>query len=61
MRFSPHARVGSLTPHMTLMYPAQFVEKQPVDPIRWRAGEFVLIDSLQGHGRHEIVGRWPLR
>jgi 2'-5' RNA ligase len=43
------------------MYPAQFVEKQPVDPIRWRAGEFVLIDSLQGHGRHEIVGRWPLR
>jgi 2'-5' RNA ligase len=61
MRFSPHARAGSLTPHMTLMYPAQPVEKQPVDPVRWRAGEFVLVDSLQGQGWHEIVGRWPLR
>jgi 2'-5' RNA ligase len=61
MRFSPQARAGSLTPHMTLMYPAQFVEKQPIDTIRWRADEFVLIDSLQGQGRHEIVGRWPLR
>lgn len=61
MRFSPHIGVGSLTPHMTLMYPAQFVEKQPIDPIRWRAEEFVLIDSLQGRGHHKIVGRWPLR
>jgi RNA 2',3'-cyclic 3'-phosphodiesterase len=61
MRLSPRARVGSLTPHMTLMYPAQFVEKQPIDPIRWRADEFVLIDSWHGLGRHDIVGRWPLR
>ena len=61
MRLSPRATVGSLTPHMTLMYPAQFVEKQPVGPVRWRANEFVLIDSWQGLGRHDIVGRWPLR
>jgi 2'-5' RNA ligase len=61
MRFSPHARVGSMTPHMTVMYTKQFVEKQPIDLIWWKATEFVLIDSLQGQGRHEIVGRWPLR
>jgi 2'-5' RNA ligase len=61
MRFSPRNRVGSMTPHMTLMYPSQFVEKQPIDPVRWRANEFVLIDSWQGLGRHDIVGRWPLR
>jgi len=55
------ARGSSFNPHMTLLYADRPVEKQPVEPVRWMAGEFVLIHSYVGLGRHETVGRWPLR
>jgi 2'-5' RNA ligase len=60
-RFQSVIRAGSLTPHMTLLYTDKFVEKQPIEPIRWMAREFVLIHSYVGLGRHEIAARWPLR
>jgi len=54
-------RGNAFNPHMTLSYTDRPVEKQPVEPIRWTAREFVLIHSFIGQGRHEIVARWPLR
>jgi len=51
----------SFTPHMTVFYADRPIEKQPVKPIGWTVREFVLIHSFVGLGRHEIVGRWPLR
>jgi len=61
MAIGSKARNGSFNPHMTLLYADRPLEKQPVEPLRWTAREFVLIHSFIGQGRHEIVGRWPLR
>lgn len=52
---------ASFMPHMSLLYTDKPVEKQPVEPIRWTAREFVLVHSFVGLGRHETVARWPLR
>lgn len=60
-RFEGMVRAGSLTPHMALLYADSFVERQRVEPVRWRAREFLLIHSLVDQGRQEILGRWPLR
>ena len=48
-------------PHVTIGYGDQALA-QPIaiEPIVWRAEEFVLIDSPVGHARHEVIGRWPL-
>ena len=52
---------SSFTPHMTLSYKGRAVAEHPIEPIRWIASEFVLIDSHVGETHHEVVGRWPLR
>ena len=31
-----------------------------VEPVRWTAVEFVLIDSVFGAARHDVLERWPL-
>jgi 2'-5' RNA ligase len=54
-------RRSSFNPHMTLLYTDKFVEKQPIEPIRWMAHEFVLVHSFVGLGRQEIAARWPLQ
>ena len=51
----------SFTPHMTLSYKGRPVVEHPIEPIRWTAREFVLINSHVGDTYHEVVGRWPLR
>jgi 2'-5' RNA ligase len=48
------------TPHVTLLYDDQLVPAQPVEPIRWQAQDFVLMHSLLGQHRHEVLGRWRL-
>jgi len=48
-------------PHVTLLYSAQQLPVQPVEPIGWTAGEFVLVHSLIGKTQHTVLGRWPLR
>lgn len=48
------------TPHMTLLYDRIPVPEQPVEPIRWRVRELVLVRSLVGQSRHVILGRWPI-
>jgi 2'-5' RNA ligase len=52
---------GVFTPHVTLLYDGMSVAEQPVDPISWTVGEFVLVHSLLGQTRHIILDRWPLR
>lgn len=52
---------SSFTPHMTLSYQGRTVGEHPIEPIRWTAREFVLINSHVGETYHELVGRWPLR
>jgi 2'-5' RNA ligase len=52
---------SSYTPHLTLLYDDRLVPKQPIEPLGWTAGEFVLVDSLLGQGRHVPLARWPLR
>jgi 2'-5' RNA ligase len=47
-------------PHMTLLWDRREVPEQLVEPIVWRVREFVLLRSLYGEGRHEVLARWPL-
>lgn len=49
------------TAHMTLMYDDGPIVEEQVAPISWTAKEFVLVRSLIGKSRHEILGRWPLQ
>jgi 2'-5' RNA ligase len=48
------------TPHLTLLYDNQTVAMQAVEPVRWKAREFVLIHSRLGKGEHIPLARWPL-
>ena len=48
------------TPHMTLLYDPRYVEVRAVTPLEWTAREFVLIRSLIGKARYEVLGRWTL-
>ena len=47
------------TPHMTLAYIPRKIEKHAVEPVRWTASSFALIDSHTGEGVHEVLGHWP--
>lgn len=49
------------TAHITLLYDEGPIVEEQVAPISWTAKEFVLVRSLIGKSRHEILGRWPLR
>lgn len=47
------------TPHMTLAYTRRKIGKHAVEPVRWAASSFALIDSHTGEGVHEVLGHWP--
>lgn len=51
---------GKFTPHLTLLYDDALIELRVIEPVRWTATEFLLIDSLIGQTRHVVLGRWPL-
>lgn len=46
-------------PHVSIAYGTAPERKIKVPAISWMAEEFLLIRS--GHGRHEVLGQWPLR
>lgn len=50
------------TPHVTVL--RNLRHRMPdleIEPIRWRANEFVLVDSRHGDAvEYSVVGRWPL-
>lgn len=50
----------AFTPHVTLLYDRRRLPLQPVQPLRWHVGEFVLIRSFLGQTRYQLEGRWPL-
>ncbi|MGN6820333.1 MAG: 2'-5' RNA ligase family protein [Sphingomonas sp.] len=47
------------TPHITLVY-RRLSGFCRIDAISWRVEEFLLIESVQGEGRHIERGRWQL-
>ena len=49
------------TPHMTIAYQSDGLGNEDIDPISWRVEEFLLVESIIPEGRHELLGRWPLR
>lgn len=49
------------TPHLTLFYGRSPLQVQTIDPIAWRARDFVLIRSIVGEGVYIEEGRWPLQ
>ncbi len=48
-------------PHLTLRYDKRPAPAWPLALPGWLAREFVLVKSLQGQTRHEVIGRWPLQ
>lgn len=51
---------GNLTfkPHVTLLYGERSVPEEAIAPIRWVAGEVVLLNSLVGKTEYQRLGRW---
>ena len=52
--------VKAFAPHVTLWWDEEVLDAQPVAPVAWTAREIVLIDSIQGEGKHNHLARWPL-
>ena len=53
-------REPPITPHITLLYDAREAPGAFVEPVSWKVRDFVLLDTVVGEGRHEVLGRWPL-
>jgi 2'-5' RNA ligase len=53
-------RERAFAPHLTLLYDAQTIAPQPVEPLGWPVHEFLLIHSLLGRTEYRVLGRWPL-
>ena len=49
-----------IEPHLTLLRDTAHVPVAFIDPLTWRVEAFVLLDSVRGEGRHEMLGCWPL-
>jgi RNA 2',3'-cyclic 3'-phosphodiesterase len=47
-------------PHLTLLYDGRKVDEHAIEPVAWRAHEFVLVRSLLGLSQYEWLGRWAL-
>jgi len=47
-------------PHLTLLHKERDRPPEFIAPVRWWVREFLLIDSIHGEGRHEVLGRWRL-
>lgn len=48
-------------PHMSLIWSPDRLPDRRVRPFGWTVREFVLIHSVYGQSRHDILGRWPLK
>ncbi len=53
-------REPELSAHIALLWDRREAPAEFVEPVTWTVREFVLIDSVLGEGRHEVLGRWPL-
>lgn len=50
----------SFRAHVTLLYDQIELKEQPVERISWTVRELLLIRSLLGQSRHEVLARYPL-
>ena len=48
------------TPHLTLLYDDTPLAARRVDALIWEVQELLLVRSLLGRGRHEVMGSLPL-
>jgi 2'-5' RNA ligase len=55
-----HPRPRDFEPHLTLLRDRTVVPEAFIEPVSWQVGEFVLLDSIHGEGRHELLGCWTL-
>lgn len=53
-------REPQITPHVTLLHDRREAPGAFVEPVTWKVREFVLLDTVVGEGRHDVLGRWPL-
>lgn len=53
-------RARDFEPHLTLLRDRIAAPEEFIEPASWRVQEFVLLDSIHGEGRHEVLGRWTL-
>jgi len=51
---------SSYTPHVTLLWADRRVEAYPIAPIDWLVTNFVLVSSVFGQSRHDILDHWQL-
>jgi 2'-5' RNA ligase len=51
---------NAYTPHVTLLWADRAVEAYPIAPIDWLVTDFVLVSSLVGQSRHDILDHWQL-
>ncbi|PAX06862.1 2'-5' RNA ligase family protein [Sphingomonas lenta] len=47
-------------PHVTLAYGQAPRQAHAVDVVSWTAHDYLLVESVVGEARHELLGRWPL-
>lgn len=57
----PEPEKIAFNPHVTLLRDDREVPEQSIEPVCWTVREFVLVRSLQGRGRHEVLARFALR
>ena len=50
----------SFTPHLTLLYDDTPLAPQAIEALIWRVDELLLVRSLLGRSRHEVLARIPL-
>jgi 2'-5' RNA ligase len=55
-----HPRARDFEPHLTLLRDRMVAAEEVVEPVSWPVREFVLLDSIHGEGRHEVLERWAL-
>lgn len=51
----------AFTPHVTLTYGDRQLPERAIQPVGWRALDFLLIHSEVGRSTYHTLGRWPLR
>jgi 2'-5' RNA ligase len=52
--------LAGFAPHHKLLRKPRDAPPEFIPPLRWWVREFLLIDSVHGEGRHEVLGRWTL-
>jgi len=53
-------REPPLEPHLTLLRDQAVMPEAFIDPISWKVREFVLLQSVHGEGRLDVLDRFPL-